>query len=286
MNDLGKNIKNIQMLDIWKKEEASLQEILMWVHQNARGVLWREYLHWKHQLKIPRGAKTIEAGCGYGKFSMLLGLTGEETTLLDYNVDTLKIALKAHRSINLIPDCAAGDLIELSHEMAGQFDVVCSFGTLEHFSGGYRRSAFQANARFLRPGGMLFFTVPNRFAVFYRIAFGLRRAVGLFPKDFYEEPFSAHELRSISLSSGVTPVAVDCVGTLKKDFQYWIMENVKSLLRKTLRMWKTRVEESFDLDLEQIDLSGAGIHSRNGYLDKKFSYTLLFVGQKDAQDDH
>jgi SAM-dependent methyltransferase len=281
MNVRNVDKANCEMINHWSRMEAGSREVRQWLLGYANSIAWGKFLYWKQQLHLPDTLETLEAGCGFGIFSMLLGLNGAQVTLLDYNARVLESALVAHRSVGLNPKAVTGDLMELSYQMEGLFDVVCSFGALEHFSGDHRRLAFESNVRFLKPGGLLFFTVPNYYAVFYRIAFGLRKKARLLPDEFYEEPYSRHEIESIALTSGIVPLEIESIGTLKNDFRYWIGENMKSVLRK-LRLIEGGLADDLpdDIDINEIDLSGDMTQVRRNSLDKLFSHTLLFVGQK------
>ena len=277
---MGEDERNLDMVELWSGRDHDIAEIKRQIYESASSPLWARYLDWKRELQLPERARTIEVGCGHGKFSMLLGLAGEDPTLLDYNEAVLAKSRKWHREIGLEPRTVSGDLMKLSYEMEGVYDVVCSFGTLEHFRGEHRLAAFQANARFLRQGGLLFFTVPNRHAVFYRIAWGLRRRLALVPAHFYEQPFSRGELSEMAQCSSISPLEIRCLGTLKGDFDYWILENVKSLIRNVSGRKRALPEEPVEIDLEEIDLTTAAEETRTGYFDQHFSYNLMFAGRK------
>ena len=128
-------------------------------------------------------------------------LSGAQVTLLDYNASAVSTALEVHRSIGLEPEAIQGDLFDLPEDLLGAFDLVCSFGTMEHFAGDKRRQVFAACTSLLRPGGLLFFTVPNRFGIFCRVAFGTRKRLALVPRDFYEQPYSRLELLRLARAS-------------------------------------------------------------------------------------
>lgn len=276
------DIKNKAMLDEWLPNENGVEQetVFQWIEGILNNILWARYIYWKEQLNLKQSLKSIELGCGYGKFSMALGLTGIQTTLFDYNALILETASKLHRSIGLLPKTISGDLLEIEPTLKNTFDIACSFGTLEHFSGINRFKAFQAHSNVLKPGGLLFFTVPNRSAIFYRIAFGARKKLGLFSKDFYEEPFSINELKKIALKSNVCPLEIGSVSTLKEDFNYWIMNNVKSAYKKLFHIKKKDISVvARHLCLDELDFSRIAPDNRT-YLDKIFSYSLLFVGVK------
>lgn len=272
--------KNRAMLEGWSIPERDRQQISSWVQDTSKNILWKEYLFWKGKLNLDSTANTIEVGCGYGKFTMLLGLSEHHCTLFDYNPGTLNAALHAHRTIGLSPKGVTGDLLKPAPDLEGKFDVCCSFGLLEHFSGKHRLHALQAKSRMLREGGLLFFSVPSRHGVFYRIAFGLRKRLGLVLPSHYENPYSKKELTKLAELSGIDLLNLGCIGTLKQDFIYWIGENAKSFYRPLRRSEKLKRSPAIDeTNLKNIDLSGR-IRDQRNCLDKRFSYNLLFVGKK------
>jgi SAM-dependent methyltransferase len=240
--------------------------------------VWQRFRFWRERLGLPVDVKIVEAGCGYGKFSLVMGLAGARVTLMDFNPSAVEAAREAHHSLGLSSTAIQGDILDPPAELQGKFDVACSFGTLEHFSGEHRLKALQANARLVRPGGVLFFVVPNRHGVFYRLAIGLRQRLGLLPEDFYEEPFSRKELSRLAAASGIELLELDCCGTLGDDFQYWIWGNCKSLFRRLVRLRKPVAAAVDPPDHRKLDLNQA-IPDRRRWFDRRFSAGWLLVGR-------
>ena len=153
---MGPDNLDTRMRGCWDISPVSRETISSWAWQNARSNLWSKYRFWKSRLSIGDNERTIETGCGHGKFSLALGLSGAQVTLLDYNAAAVSAAVEVHRKIGLEPTAILGDLLNLPENLLGTFGVVCSFGTLEHFAGEDRQRAFAACASLLRPGGLLF----------------------------------------------------------------------------------------------------------------------------------
>ncbi len=275
---------NAHMKCCWDIAPVSLDTILRWAWESACSDLWSRYRFWKSHFGIGENERTIETGCGYGKFSLALGLSGAQVALLDYNASAVSTAVEVHRSIGLEPEAIQGDLFDLPEDLLGAFDVVCSFGTLEHFSGDKRRQAFAACTSLLRPGGLLFFTVPNRFGIFYRVAFGTRRRLALVPRDFYEQPFSRLELLRLAKACAMETAEVEGVVPLAKDFDYWIGENARSFLcRLGLRRKLARPNEaspSQEVIVERLRSPSTPLALN--LLDRRLTYYLLYVGVKPA----
>ena len=241
---MGPEDVNTCMRNSWDISPVSRETIFSWAWRNARSNLWSKYCFWKSRLSIGDNERTIETGCGHGKFSLALGLSGAQVTLLDYNAAAVSAAVEVHRKIGLEPRAIHGDLLNLPENLLGAFDVVCSFGTLEHFAGEDRRRVFAACASLLRPGGLLFFTVPNRYGIAYRLAFGTRRRLGLVPRNFYEQPYSRTELFSISKACEMNIAEIEGIAPLAKDFDDWIGGNFRSLLRKLGIGWRHQPDQT------------------------------------------
>jgi SAM-dependent methyltransferase len=273
---------NKSMCDVWTISTPEPGEISEWVRAQARTLVWHRYIFWSRKLSIPSDAKTIETGCGFGKFSMLLGLSGARVMLLDYNKDAIHAAKDAHKMLGLTPDSLVSGILEIPESMNGTFDVVCSFGTMEHFRGENREAAIRRCADLLRPGGMMFFTVPNRYALFYRIAIGLHVRLGRMGEGFFEIPYSRGELLRIAGKTGLEPLQVESVAGVWSDFNYWIVGNVIGLLMKFVRKETVAVKPDGGLSLSGLkaEIAGSAPPAEPGFLIRRFSHILLIVGRK------
>jgi SAM-dependent methyltransferase len=199
--------------------------------------------------------------------------------LFDYNEEALTAAEAAHATLGLNPGLLGGDLLNLPVELHGRFDVACSFGTLEHFFGDNRSKAVAATASVLRPGGVFFVTVPNRYAIWYRIGFGARYWLGLMPRGMKEKPFSRAELSRLAHEANVEILELEAMNTFWGDFRYWIGENAKSLTRK-LTGWPNLAQPPPEVSIEELDPSALRQLAPRSYLDRHFSYSLLLIGRK------
>jgi len=274
--------QNREMMSFWTIAPAKEEDCRMWVCANVGSFVWSRFIFWKKRLGLPENLKSIDVGCGYGKFSMTLGVLGADVALLDYNARSLDVAVRAHRLLGLNPAAVNCDLLSLPEELSCRYDMVCSFGTLEHFSGENRLEAFRAHCRLLRQGGLLFVVVPNRHGFLYRIAFGLRRRLGRVPADFFEEPFSRKELTAMAASCGVAVLELEGARTIVEDYRYWIMENVRSLCRKLFRL-RGRAKPA-DGGAPRLPAASELLELREfrrSFLDRRFSSMWLLIGRKE-----
>lgn len=112
---------------------------------------------------FPPPPKTmLEVGCGTGYVSLFFAKRGYRVTCLDINAFILKIAKK-----NFIKEGAKGKFMVGNAESLSfkdnTFDIVTSFGLLEHF--GDPQTAIDEMVRVLKKGGVFFAdVVPNRFS--------------------------------------------------------------------------------------------------------------------------
>ena len=104
--------------------------------------------------KLPEGAVIVDGGCGTGEWCRFLTESGYPTIGVDISRETIEELRK------LFPNdrFEAGDIRHLDFE-SNSVDVYYSWGTFEHFEIGINDCVAEAH-RILKPGGMLFITVP------------------------------------------------------------------------------------------------------------------------------
>jgi SAM-dependent methyltransferase len=99
------------------------------------------------------GARLLDVGCGVGRFGHGAFARGWDVT----GIDVSELAISTGRKYARFPLRVA--TIEELIERGEKFDVVTAFEVLEHLTSPLE---FISNTRrLLRPGGQLFFTVPN-----------------------------------------------------------------------------------------------------------------------------
>jgi SAM-dependent methyltransferase len=126
------------------------------------------------------GGDLVEIGCGRSQlmpyFSKVLGF---RVAGLDYSeVGCIKARRILERE-NVAGDIRHGDLFTYSFPLDRRFDVVFSFGLVEHFED--TSAVVRALARFARPGGVVLTLVPN-----------MRGMVGLFQRLLNRRIYDIH----------------------------------------------------------------------------------------------
>jgi SAM-dependent methyltransferase len=151
------------------------------------------------------GLRAIELGAGRGLNGLLYARRGAAVTLLDESALALAQAQELFAAWDLGFEAVEADVFRLSESLRGAFDVAMSFGLCEHFLGERRRAVVEAHLELLRPGGVAFLGVPNRYAPAYRLWMATLKRRGTWPLGT-EEPFSAGELARLARAGGGEPL--------------------------------------------------------------------------------
>jgi ubiquinone/menaquinone biosynthesis C-methylase UbiE len=99
---------------------------------------------------------TLEAGCGSASVSTYFALKGARTVMLDASASALKAAQANFDKYGLKGEFVNGNMEKLPFPDE-KFDLVMSFGVLEHFED--MRPSIKEMARVLKPGGIFFAAV-------------------------------------------------------------------------------------------------------------------------------
>ncbi len=119
-----------------------------------------------------RGNKLLDIGCGHGGFTVEASLAGAESHGIEYDLSCYKYAVENNRDegyANLVQlDATSYEFQKLYPK--GYFDIVVAFTVFEHV---YDIQALLINIQHcLRKGGLLYFYVPNGWALSYVLSEG------------------------------------------------------------------------------------------------------------------
>jgi ubiquinone/menaquinone biosynthesis C-methylase UbiE len=118
---------------------------------------------------VVRNGSLLEAGCGYGVTSLLVGEDAQRT-LLDLEPKAIEIAKEIFKVVGHRATFVVGDLFRMGFQ-DNSFDVVFNAGVLEHFNFKERVAALSEMVRITKPGGKIIVAVPNHYSVPYRFSY-------------------------------------------------------------------------------------------------------------------
>ncbi len=99
--------------------------------------------------------KILEAGCGIGATVRFISEKGyKKVTGIELNIAAVDFIHKAHPELNIIQ----GDILAMPFE-DNHFDLVASYGVVEHFPKGFL-DPLEALFRVLKPSGIAIITIP------------------------------------------------------------------------------------------------------------------------------
>jgi SAM-dependent methyltransferase len=104
---------------------------------------------------IPKDGKVIDAGCGFGKWVIYLHRLGYNILGIDNN----DLAVSKLREFDPALQVEKGDILATGYPDHA-FDAYISMGVVEHFEEGPQLALKEAY-RILRPGGLIFVSVPT-----------------------------------------------------------------------------------------------------------------------------
>jgi 2-polyprenyl-3-methyl-5-hydroxy-6-metoxy-1,4-benzoquinol methylase len=226
------------------------------------------------------GLKTVEVGAGRGIYSLLSAQEGARATLLDNDVFALK---RAHEFFDYWKQDFHGvlaDAFSPPPDLVGQFDVAMSFGFAEHFTYPRRFEVFRAHLKLLKPGGLLFVSVPNRAFLPYRVGkFCLEKMnrwmLGL------EIPFSRKELERIGRELTLDHSKVIGSGVVEDTLNFWLTQRALHLFpflweRVVTKIGGNSKKSVTPLSQRQYYFS----HHSETWLDNYLGYALVLAGEK------
>jgi ubiquinone/menaquinone biosynthesis C-methylase UbiE len=175
------------------------------------------------------GIRSLEVGCGAAGASAYFTGRGYSATVIDLTETALLKARESFQRYNLSGGAVLGNALQLPFK-DGSFDVVMSFGLLEHFEA--PEQPIREMVRVLKPGGLFFGEIvtkkisvqtPANFLINGLAAFvywtlhgspgygfrkGLRKMVSI--EDFYESTYPARRFEKAAGDCNV--VQIRCTG--------------------------------------------------------------------------
>lgn len=108
---------------------------------------------------VDKGSVVLDIACGVGYGSHILAAKAERVVGVDISEESIKFAKKNYgaKNIEYILSSAGKDIFS-----DNSFDIICSFETIEHLEDGPRKKYLFNLAKWLKPGGVLLLSTPNK----------------------------------------------------------------------------------------------------------------------------
>lgn len=150
---------------------AGVDPVVQYIVAATSGVLYRPLLGRLSAYPIPEirlptssGEKLLDIGCNWGRWSVAASRKGYDVTGLDPTLGAIFAAKRVCGDLGATARFVCGDGRFLPFA-DNTFDVVFSFGVLQHLSKADVRQAVSEIARVLKPGGKSLVQMPNAFGV-------------------------------------------------------------------------------------------------------------------------
>ena len=247
---------------VWERDASAAKDRYDLAKEEC-GIRWKRIeTVAREELGSFEGKKVIEIGAGAGTNAALMAKRGATVTLVDYSSRALERAHRFFTHNGLEANLLREDVLALPDHLLGFFDIAMSFGLTEHFRGDDRVAANRAHFDLVRPGGLVFISVPNKWNPPYRLYKLVAQALGTW-RVGEEYPYSRRELERICEQLGVSQYQFFGDST-------WASFGFVNPLR-IMRRLRGRVET--------VDLASLR-PERGTLLDPYLAYALVLCGKK------
>lgn len=158
-----------------------------------------------------KGELLLDIGCNWGRWSIAAARAAYRVVGVDPSFEAIVAAGRIARQLGVQAEYVVADARRLPFP-DGAFDVVFSYGVLQHFSKEDVRTAVAEIARVLRPGGTSWVQMPNAIAL--RSAYQLARRGFREGSRFEVRYWRPGELREVFGAIGPTKLSTDGFFTL------------------------------------------------------------------------
>lgn len=178
------------------------------------------------QQHLPRGPlSSLELGCHPGRYLSVLGTLGHTLNGIDL---TPKVYTELPEWLTSL-EFNVGTLVRadvFKHDPGRTFDVVCSFGLIEHFTNW--EELFLLHAKWVNPGGFLVITTPNFRSSLQQILHRALDSLNLARHNI--ESMNPIRWRDMALDAGFEVLQYGGIG----HFDFWADRQNRNLIQKAL----------------------------------------------------
>jgi len=226
----------------WWEKLSPEDEIRMWDYYGGR--------QWVSKY-IPRFGKTVEAGCGLGRYNFYFSRLGIDIEGIDFSEPVINLLNKWKLKYNFEVPFKVGDVTNLPYEDNSLRGYI-SLGVIEHFIEGPHKALAEA-FRVLEPGGIAIITTPSISWNVYRLR--IKKKLKSFVKKLIRykskpEIFFQYEYRPLTLKKFIEEAGLFVTVYESADLLYSFLEfgnfNGKNIKYGTFGYWfSNKFENTF-----------------------------------------
>jgi SAM-dependent methyltransferase/uncharacterized protein YbaR (Trm112 family) len=227
--------ERLGVLSLTSGNHQSVDPVVAYLVSATNGVLYKHLIGKLARYPIPyfpirNGAgDMLDVGCNWGRWSISAARKGWNVVGIDPSLGAVLTARRVARSMKLPVRYIVGDARYLPFRQC-QFDLVFSYGVLQHLSHRSVTRAASEIGRVLKPLGLSVVQMPNKCG--FRSIYQQARRRFREPREFEVRYWSIVELRKVFRNAiGATRLSVDCFGGLGIQKADW---DLMSLGRKLI----------------------------------------------------
>ena len=118
----------------------------------------------KIRLEEGNGKTLLDVGCNWGRGTVSAAMRGYTAVGLDPHLVSLRAARHVSAQSKVACEFVCGDARQMPFEDSS-FDYVFSYSVIQHFSKSEARTILQEIQRVLKPGGVSFIQMPNKYGI-------------------------------------------------------------------------------------------------------------------------
>jgi len=160
--------------------------------------------HWSEFFSVQKSDKILDAGCGLGDYTVFALKEDANVWAFDYSHEMVNCTAARIKNLRLKAEAVSQQSIVSIDYPNEMFDKVFCLAVLDHLPEPDRMKALKELTRVLKPGGLLYLDVPNRFAYHWRLIFELMKLFKLYPGGEIHF-FTPGELKQLIRFFGLLP---------------------------------------------------------------------------------
>jgi len=154
---------------------------------------------------LPKEGKIMDAGCGLGKWVIYLKQRGYDIV----GIDDSELAVAKMKSFDESLQVELGNILDI-HYPDSSIDAYISMGVIEHFEDG-PTSVLKEAYRVLKPGGLIFVSVPTENIMRKLIRRPIRTAIYAIPNSLMKLRSALGDLKRHSLRAAIGAIMPETI---------------------------------------------------------------------------